>query len=651
MASDNEDNPGPRGEFLPPVPPPNNLATQKISELRLLIAGRLIDLHSFDEAAARAEVQGVPLDVLLIMEGLVDETALCRALADSAETAFIEPELAGEILVQWEQRALYHNHDQAYMVLTVDGYALVPTGLSPSAVRAELLAIQQSQMDGTDDRGQGQPFSQPPRVRLTSNAAVRRAFLARYSQNALKIARDGLFEKTPELSARGGLIRAQIIGLAVLSILTVFGFWRLPGEAAFVVSMFFAVFFLMLISLRFMAALLQVRLGLKLALSQNRDATDRVADEALPIYTLLVPLYKEAHMLPQLVSALTRLDYPKAKLDIKLLLEEVDLATVEAARAMGLPGCFDIIVVPDGSPRTKPKALNYGLQFAKGDFVVIYDAEDIPEPNQLRQALDVFASSGPRLATVQAKLNFYNPRQNWLTRQFTVEYGSLFDGLLPSYQYLGFPIPLGGTSNHFRREVLESAGAWDPYNVTEDADLGMRLYRQDYYSTILLSTTYEEACSGFKDWLYQRTRWLKGWMQTYYVHMRHPIKLLRELGLWKFLGFQAIIGGPIFSAFAHPLFLGLLLWQVPRHELPVDVPLIALWALALFNLSFGYIATMWLGVVALRYRGLTGFAFAILTLPLYWLLISLAAYRAMIQLIHAPFRWEKTHHKGQDVSQ
>ncbi|MFO7477361.1 MAG: glycosyltransferase [Methyloceanibacter sp.] len=201
----------------------------------------------------------------------------------------------------------------------------------------------------------------------------------------------------------------------------------------------------------------------------------RLPDHELPIYSVLVPLYREAHMLPQLVSALRRLDYPAAKLDIKIILEADDEATIAAANALRLPGNFEIVVVPVLQPRTKPKALNFALPLARGEYLVIYDAEDRPETGQLRRALHAFAAGPPNLAAVQARLNIYNAKQSWLTRQFTIEYCALFDGLLPALDRLLLPIPLGGTSNHFRASALRWLMAWDPFNVTEDADLGIRL--------------------------------------------------------------------------------------------------------------------------------------------------------------------------------
>ncbi len=306
--------------------------------------------------------------------------------------------------------------------------------------------------------------------------------------------------------------------------------------------------------------------------------------------------------------------------------------------------------MPEAAPRTKPKALNFALQFARGEFVVIYDAEDRPCPQQLREALAAFHAGPPNLACVQARLNFYNASENWLTRQFAIEYAALFDGLLPAMQRLGLPMPLGGTSNHFRISALRWLGAWDAHNVTEDADLGMRLARRGYVCRMLESTTLEEATCRFGPWLRQRTRWLKGFMQTYLVHMRRPLRLWRELGTARFLGFNIVIGGLVFSALVHPLVYLFAAAEALQGSLlnlphgPLGAPI---WLLALFNGALGYLASMGLALLALRWRnGRMGARLAphVLFLPAYWLLISLAAYRALWQLVTAPFHWEKTEH-------
>lgn len=402
--------------------------------------------------------------------------------------------------------------------------------------------------------------------------------------------------------------------------------------------------FLVTVVLRLMAA---VQLAGRVRRVAAREPPWVIADADLPRYTILVPLFREAGVLPQIVANLRALDYPAPKLDIKLILESVDTETIAAARAMALPGNFDIITVPDGRPRTKPKACNFALEFATGDFAVIFDAEDRPEPDQLRKAVEMFARLPPEVVCLQAKLNFDNADENWLAKQFTIEYTSLFWGILPALDMLRLPIPLGGTSNHFRMAALRELGAWDAFNVTEDADLGMRIYRAGYRCKVLDSTTWEEAACQPGNWLRQRTRWLKGWMQTYAAHMRRPRTLRKELGIGGFWAFQGLFAAVVISTLAHPLFYILLAYDSVYGGLLREAESVVglhFWAIAAFNLVVGYGAAIVLGVVSLRARGVAGLLPQILLIPVYWLCISVAAYRALYQLIADPFYWEKTQH-------
>ena len=281
---------------------------------------------------------------------------------------------------------------------------------------------------------------------------------------------------------------------------------------------------------------------------------------------------------------------------------------------------------------------------------MIYDAEDRPERDQLRRAFDAFRSGPPNLATVQARLNIYNAGASWLTRQFTLEYSALFDGLLPALDRLRLPIPLGGTSNHFRVAALRWLMAWDPFNVTEDADLGTRLARSGYRCQVIASTTYEEAPQQFMSWLRQRTRWLKGFVQTWLVHMRAPQRLWRDLGPHGFFAFQIMIGGTVLSALVHPWFYLLLAAEAVGGRflsLPASVFGVPFWTVAWFDLVAGYLAAMALALLAARRRRLFRLTWHVLLMPLYWLLISAAAYRALWQFATAPFKWEKTEHGGQ----
>lgn len=373
------------------------------------------------------------------------------------------------------------------------------------------------------------------------------------------------------------------------------------------------------------------------------------AGDPLPHYCVLVPLYLEAEVVPNLIAALTAIDYPDDRLEISLIVESGDLATRAALSRQQLPANMRIVVVPEGEPRTKPRALNYALASARGDFVVVYDAEDIPEPDQLRRAVAAFQTSGPELGCLQARLNTYNPNETFFTRQFSIEYTALFDAILPALARLDLPVPLGGTSNHFRRHVLEASGGWDPFNVTEDADLGIRLARQGWRVGVLSSTTWEEAPETFRVWLGQRTRWLKGWMQTYIVHMREPFRLQRELGVMRFIALQILMGGMILSCLVHPWFYvatAVSLASGSSSLLTDSGQVDVLYCIGLFNLLAGYVTAIVLGAAAVARRGRPSLMLSALAMPLYWLLISYAAYRGLWQLMTAPHFWEKTRHRA-----
>lgn len=458
----------------------------------------------------------------------------------------------------------------------------------------------------------------------------------------LRAATDGLAERWPQASARDGIHGWQAASLAVAVGLVVGGFLVVPDATVVAAAVAMTLPFLIIVILR-LAAL--IRLSTRW---RTRATRLKLGDDDLPVYTLLCPLYREAGVAPQLVEALSRLDYPRSRLDIKLIIEASDTATREALERLRPGEPFEIVVVPDAAPRTKPKALNFALAGARGSLVAIFDAEDHPEPLQLRRAAQVFAESPERVACLQARLAIHNGHEGWLPRLFDVEYTSLFDALLPTYEDLGLILPLGGTSNHFRRAALEEVGAWDAYNVTEDADLGVRLRRAGYRVSMLESETVEEAPASSGDWLRQRTRWMKGWMQTLLVHHREPGRLVRELGLGGTLGFQVVIGGVLLSALVHPFFYlwaGLALAQgqflVPGEH-PLSKPIVIV---AASNILLGYGCAILLGMVASMRRGKMLNALAALTLPFYWLLVSAACYRAVWQLWRDPFRWEKTTHR------
>ncbi len=450
----------------------------------------------------------------------------------------------------------------------------------------------------------------------------------------------------PHFSAASGLTpwqrRAPLLATGVLMSVVL----AAPAAGREIAALLLALPFMMIVVVRLAALWLLWR-----ARPDVYAACDRASDDALPRYSVLVPLYREAAVAPALVAAMAAIDYPADRLDILFLTELDDAETRHALQRAGLAAHMTVLTVPAGSPKTKPRALNYGLMFATGSLVAVYDAEDIPDPDQLRRAVAAFASAGDEVACFQARLNIYNPGASALTRQFTLEYAALFDAILPALVGLGWPLPLSGTSNHFRRDRLVEAGAWDPYNVTEDADLGTRLARLGQRVAMLPSTTWEEAPDRMRVWLGQRTRWLKGWMQTYLVHMREPGRLWRELGPWQFFGFQILLGGMVLSALVHPwIYVMLAARFCFADAASAGAPAGSLWWVCGFNLLAGYASAMALAALATQRRGGRLLLPSALLLPLYWLATSWAAYRALFELCRRPYYWEKTPHTARPVT-
>ena len=369
-----------------------------------------------------------------------------------------------------------------------------------------------------------------------------------------------------------------------------------------------------------------------------------LADDELPTYTVLVPVYREAEVLARTVRALEMIDYPRERLDIKLLAEADDEDTLAAARGLVTNLRLELVLVPAEGPRTKPKACNFGLGLARGELVTIYDAEDRPEPLQLRRAVAAFRQLPPLVACLQAKLSYYNSTQNLITRWFTAEYDAWFAMLLPALAHLGGPVPLGGTSMHVKRKVLERVGGWDPHNVTEDADLGVRLQRLGYEVRVLDSTTLEEANSDFVNWVKQRSRWYKGYLQTWLVHMRNPVRLLREIGWRRFVSLTFAIGSVPILALINPVFWAATgLWLLGFSGIATLIPPLVYYP-SLASLVLGNFLGIYVGLLGIRFTNRPKLLGAVLLFPLYWLMMSIAATRALLQLTVAPSFWEKSVH-------
>lgn len=577
---------------------------------------------------AAAELRAAEIDTgadqVLIAGGQIGERAYAGELARSLGLAFETLNDIARSQVPLDDAQLMQAAAARALPLLIDGNLVLVVALRATAARHLVTFLT------------AHPHL-APQVRITTMERLQR-FVAHHAAAAIEYrAARALKTEYPAYSAgaRGGVRLAALAGAgAGLGA----ALWFDAKAVITAVDIALALIFLGWTGLRLLGALTT---GLMWRRRRH------LSDAELPAYSVIVALYREAPAVPQLLHALRNLDYPPEKLDIKLVLEPDDHETRLAVSKCGTHYPFEIVLAPVAAPRTKPKALNAALPFARGSLVAVYDAEDRPEPDQLRSAAETFMAHDQRLACVQARLTIDNTADSWLTRMFTAEYAGLFDVFLPGLALWQLPLPLGGSSNHFRAEALRQAGAWDPHNVTEDADLGMRLARLGYRTAMISSSTYEEAPSRLRPWLRQRTRWFKGWMQTWLVHMRQPLRLIGDLGFAGFAVFQLVVGGTVLASLVHLIFAAALVWELSAgagllHDKAfADLIITSLHGTTLVT---GYAISGVLAMIGLARRRLLRFGWALVLMPLYWLLLSLAAWRALFQLVVAPYRWEKTEH-------
>jgi cellulose synthase/poly-beta-1,6-N-acetylglucosamine synthase-like glycosyltransferase len=595
----------------------------------LLVGRRVLGLPQLDEAVALAERWNVRLGDALLSRNWIDPRLYYETYAQHFDLSFVD------MISDPPDRALLRAADADLYALRLtmpwrrrDGRLLIATAEpGPETI---LFA-----------RGHWGPEIDFVVVsKFDIVFAVETALAKTLSRRAVF----ELAEFDSHMSARTVLTSGQIIAAYAFLTATLMGLAFAPLDTLIALNIAVSIFYLG--NFIFKGILVSVGGGRSAEIDEIVAGEARaLREEDLPVFTVLVPMFREAAMLPHLAQALRNLDYPLGKLDIKIVLESGDDVTIEAARTLGLEGVFEIIVVPPSQPQTKPKACNFALRFARGEYLVVYDAEDRPEPDQLRKVVATFRRSPPNTACLQCRLNHYNVDENWLTRMFTLDYMLWFDQVLPGLERLGMPIPLGGTSNHFRTDVLRELHAWDPFNVTEDADLGIRIGQKGYRVGVVDSTTFEEASCRTGQWVRQRSRWMKGYMQTLLVHTRRPLHFMRSVGLLGFLGFVFFIGGTVFAGLLNPIFwLFYAIWVVAKAAnfdplFPQSLLFLCLFNLLAGNGTFTYL--IMLGPIRRGWLHLVPFSF---TLFGYWVLISVAAYRGLWQLIRNPFFWEKTQH-------
>ncbi len=453
----------------------------------------------------------------------------------------------------------------------------------------------------------------------------------------------GFADRVPLMSARSLVSRGQRNFFIGLLIVIVIGFVL---DVRLTITAVIAVFTLLYLIAVIYRAYLFTRSSKSNALEVVTDEEAlSVPDAELPSYTILLPVYNEASVIIKLIENLAQMDYPADRLEVLLLVEEDDEETLGALRDSHPPRQFKLVVIPPAEPRTKPKAMNFGLTLARGDIVAVYDAEDTPDILQLRRAAVALGRYGPEVACVQAQLSYRNATQNIITRWFTIEYAMWFSFFLPGLVTLDAPIPLGGTSNHFRRSALRTLGGWDPYNVTEDCDLGIRMFREHNQIKVLESTTLEEANSDFVNWVKQRSRWYKGYLQTFLIHLRSPRQLKSEIGLTGVGHLCVFVGGTPILAVLNPFFWVMtLLWFVAHPLFVKELFPAPVYYVGLILWAFGNFLLWYLTVLTARHTRPEGLVLAALFVPIYWVMMSIAAVKAMWQLVVTPSFWEKTAH-------
>jgi glycosyltransferase XagB len=596
----------------------------------VLLAKGLITAEQLETALRQQRQTSEKLGRLLLINGFVSRLQLAQTLAERWRRPFltIAPDTVDAAVAQ---------RFPLEATLRLRAVPIADTGTEVVVATAEEPG--EELLDTLDVVYPGRR----PDIRITTEWDIDRAIAMSHRRKVVDTSIYGLYFRDQAESAFTVFTLPQYLAFSVACLVLLAGLWSAPLQTLLLINIPVTLFMLAVM-------LFRTYVGVVGAAAENSftitpEQLDTLDPRELPVYTILVPAYKEARVIGNLVRSLAALDYPADKLDILLLFEESDPETLAAAKAAAPGANVRFLVVPAGDPQTKPKACNVGLLFAQGEYLVIYDAEDRPEPDQLKKALLAFRHGPAEMVCVQAALNYYNWNENFLTRMFTLEYSFWFDYLLPGLDTLRLPIPLGGTSNHFKTAILRELGGWDPFNVTEDADLGIRAAMHGYRVGIVNSTTYEEANKQLGNWLRQRSRWIKGYMQTALVFSRDPLALLRRAGLRQTLGFILLIGGTPLIFLMQPIAIGLtLLWLATRTQLLT--PLFPPWLLyiSLFNLLLGNVLAIYVNMFAVFKRRLHVLVLFSILNPAYWLLHSIASYKALGQLFTRPYYWEKTTH-------
>lgn len=625
-----------------PMPAPDTTAAATLVAARdlrplgqILLEDGAVDPNHLLKALVMRQRQSVRLGEILLSKGWVQPEALARALSRQWRTSIVD---------------LARLPPDPRLVDTLGPDLCLSEGIAPWRRVGGVTFVATARPEDFDAlRPRLRACFGPVRMLLCTENAAREAILA---QRRTALIRQAEMRVAPQESCRtrnerrtgriavalmAGLALGMILApLAVISVLTVWAVLALVASS-------------LLKLLSFHAILHQHR---QKSRQDQQMAQGRVArpemTAPLPVISVMVPLFAEADIADKLIGRLACLDYPRELMDILLVVEETDKVTCQALEDAALPRWMRVIRVPDGPIRTKPRALNYALNFCRGTIIGIWDAEDRPEPDQLHKVARGFHFAAPDVACLQGVLDYYNPRSNWLARAFTIEYAAWFRGTLAGAAALDLVVPLGGTTLFFRRDLLEKVGGWDAWNVTEDADLGVRLTRRGYRTQMLDTVTHEEANCRLVPWVKQRSRWLKGFAMTWGVHMRNPAALWRDLGARRFIALQV----QLFAAVSLYL-LAPLLWSFWPLSLGLPHPLRATLSGMLgghaITILFGLFAlsellSIAIGLWAVRGRTHRHLLPWVPTMHLYFPLGCLAAWKAIYEIVARPFYWDKTQH-------
>lgn len=602
---------------------------------QILLEDQAVDPRNLTKALVMRQRQSVPLGEILLTRGWVDEQALTRALCRQWRTNSIDllamppdPRLIDQIgadhclsagLVPWRR---------------IGGVTFIATS------RPEDFARHASALP---------PGFEQVRMLLCSETMLREAALTSRRTDLIRRAelrvpeQESCRQSNPRRNTRIAIILvATLLASFMLAPIWLLGFligWAVITLVA-TMSLKFAAFITVLYHR-------WLDLGGQHLIASNQSSPPQMTGP-LPVISIMVPLFGEADIAKRLIARLSELTYPRELTDLILVVEESDTLTGDALRDAELPRWMRIVKVPEGPIQTKPRALNYALNFCRGQIIGVWDAEDRPDPDQLHKVARHFYFAPSDVACVQGILDYYNPRTNWLARCFTIEYASWFRANLLGVAKMGLVVPLGGTTLFFRREALESVGCWDAFNVTEDADLGVRLFRRGWRTEMIDTVTQEEANCHVLPWIKQRSRWLKGYAMTWTVHMRRPLILLRDLGVKRFCAFQIQFLGAISQYLLAPVLWSfwLLSFGLPH---PLGASLGGLWGgyaiPALFGLFItSELLTITIGLWAVRSAGHSHLMTWVPTLHFYFPLGCLAGWKAIYEVVTRPFYWDKTSH-------